>query len=1297
MCLPMRSSTSGPPRWRRLLDLGRELVTQPDIARQRELILEAAADLVDGEATLWLNRSALPEARTPGRGSHLIDLSQLPSAIMRRAVERQEPVLEGASVALPLRGPGDVLGVLEVRRAKAAPFSDDEGRADLALLEGLATQAAAALQAGRQIAVERWRLEQLSLVRTVSAEVANVLDLDELAHRVVNLVLRTFGYYYVALFILEPDRETLLCRASAGPAQSGAEEETSTSFAPSVPLGRGIVGHVAQTGEEILAGDVSRDPHYRYVDVLPETKSEAALPLKIEERVVGVLDVQSDQAERFDETDVLVLRALADQTAIAVEDAQLYSDLRLRADQLSAVTEVSRVVASILDLEELLNRVVALIHERFGYPFVHLFTMDASRQRIVYRAGWPPSRAGALEDSKLRCELEGPEGGPQGIAGWAACHGETVLSNDVRHDPRYRRVGPLAIDARAQLAVPLVFGSEVLGVLDVQSDRRGAFGADDRFLFEALADSVAIALRNANLYRSERWRWRVAEGMRDVAGLLSAGIELDEVLDAILNRLGALLPCDASAIWLLQDETLCLSAVRGADKNVCVSHSLSEANTWLQQALVAAQPTVREPSERPEPLGATLGFGTDYSAIAAPLRAGDRRLGLLTLIHHTPDRYGPESRAMTAAFASYAAVAIENTRLYQRAQEQAYISTVLLQVAEATQSTTTLDEVLGTVVRLMPMLVGVERCAFFLWDESEQAFVSVGACGLDDEQERAFERLRIRPNDVPAFNRLHLTREPVAVNSTSASFDAAPAPVQAFESPLLLPLLAHGEVLGAMLVDYAYDQEQDRPGPEDGAYPHERMAIMRGIAYQAAMAAENARLLEARQEEAYVSAALLQVAQAVVSLTELDEILDSIVRITPMLVGVERCVIFLWSEDGGGQYPRDEQYPEGVFRPARGYGLSVPERAFAPHEFPLLDAVREQNQLITLEGPDRIRDHVPPQLTGELGLALEGAEPSSNVTEAVVAVPLAVKGNVLGVLLVGEGGRHSGFDERRLEIITGIAQQAALAVQNDRLQQEMAERERLERELQLAREIQQTFMPEKLPDLPGWELAVTWRAARQVAGDFYDVFELPGRRLGLVIADVADKGMPAALFMALTRTLMRAAAAEERSPADALRRVNDLLVPDARHGMFVTGLYAILSLESGRLVYANAGHHPPLVLRSGAERGDRQHHGDSEHPLEQLERGEMALGVLEGIQFQEHETRLEGGDCVTLYTDGVTEALSPDSVFFGEDRLRGVIRCACDHDSAQVALNRILDAIAGFVGDNPPSDDLTLMVLRRKA
>jgi sigma-B regulation protein RsbU (phosphoserine phosphatase) len=1292
--------------WRQLLNLGQQLMAEPMIAAQRDLILEMAARLVGGRADLWLAEAL---RWLPGWEELASSPTVPPSDLMRRVFDTRRILCSEEiesdldtqgqahppSVAAPLLAPDVVLGVLQIERPGGPPFSDVE----IELIDGLATQSALALQSARQVAIERWRVEQLSLVRMVSAQVANALGLDDLFPRVADLILRTFEYYYVALFTLEPGQETLRFRASAGPIRprpdGGPRVETAprAGTALRVWMGEGIIGHVAQTGLEILANDVSCEPRYRYEDALPETRSEVALPLKIENHILGVLDVQSNEPGDFDETDVLVLRALAHNISIAVEDARLYGDLRRRADQLSAVAAVSRAVASTLDLDALFNRIVTLIHERFDYPFVHLFTVDPGRRQILYRAGSGP-RSQSLCAQELAYSLDDP----QGIIPWVARHGETVLANDVSREPRYRPSELPPANTRAELAVPLVFGGEVLGVLDLQSDRRDAFGDDDRFLFEALADEAAIAIRNANLYRSERWRRQVADSLREVAGLLSADVALDQVLEAILVELERTLPCDVAAIWLVQDDDLHLAAVHGctADDVRRVMGLLSDADSWLDQALHADQPTIRTPGSPFEPLGSAMDFPPDYSAIAAPLRAGDRRLGLLVLVHRASGRYGTESRAMTAAFASYAAVAIENTRLYEAAQEQAWVSTVLLQVAEATQSLTTLDEVLETVVRLVPMLIGVARCAVLLspeedhaWGETTEAFVPVAAYGLSPSQQAAFNRWCIAPGDVLAFDRLRLVKAPIIIRgmATDPQLSETVVPDLGFESLLLLPLLARGEVLGAMLVDYRDDQTE---------FSKERLAIMRGVAYQAAAAVENARLLEALQQEVYVSAALLQVAQAVVSFSDLDDILGAIVRIAPILVGVEWCIIFLWDDSGS------------LFRPVQAYGFPrsveveahgrVPllARGYAPGDFPLLDAVRERNSLMTFPADTSLDDSVGwgdllpsdfvadfAEYAADASSGQHRAQQMKRETRSLLAVPLSVQDDVLGVMLVEEVPpllRRS--NEKRLEIIKGIAQQAALAVQNDRLQQEQATREQLERELQLAREIQQTFMPSQLPHLPDWELAVAWRAARQVGGDFYDFFELPGGRLGLVIADVADKGMPAALFMALTRALVRAAALEDVSPAAVLARVNDLLVPDAQQGMFVTAVYAVLSLETGHLAYANAGHNLPLLLRSRARE------------LEQLGKGGMALGVLEGTRLEERVISLERGDYLVFYTDGVTEAFSAEEEIYGEGRLRAIIQAA-DGGSVQAMLDAINDSVTAFVGDNPPSDDITLMVLHR--
>ena len=625
-----------------------------------------------------------------------------------------------------------VLGALQVDRPQGPVFNAE----DIEILDGLAIQAAMALQTDRQIAIERWRIEQLSLVRQVSNQIAKVRDMDELARRVTRLIRQTFNYYFVAIFTLEPDQEALHFRHSAGPMQPGGSLPKDAVRLPSIRLGQGIVGHVAQSGAELVANDTSQEPRFRYAEVLPDTRSEAALPLKIEGQVLGVLDVQSNLVNDFQETDMLVLRALAGNVAIAVEGAQLYSRLRRRAEQLAAVAEVSAAITSILDENDLLNQVVNLIHERFGYPYVHIFDVHLGRRKVFYKAG-SGARSQGLMEQGLAYDLDDP----QGIITWVARQGETLVANDVVQEARYRPSSLQPENTRAELAVPLMFNQEVVGVLDVQSDQVNAFSSDDRFLFEALADTVAVALRNAALYRSERWRRQVADSLREVAGLLSTDADLNQVLDAILEELDRTLPCDAAAIWLLDEDVsefhrtrpagrLHLAAVRsdepggleelsGLNVQAVVAHispsqmgkAPEDLLAFLDQVLTADQPVVRDAQSPYEPLGRVFDFPADYSAVATPLKVGEQRLGVLTLAHRTTGRYGTEARGMAAAFASYAAVAIENTRLYEAAHEQAWISTVLLQVSEATQNLTNLNELLSTVVRITPMLVGVKACA----------------------------------------------------------------------------------------------------------------------------------------------------------------------------------------------------------------------------------------------------------------------------------------------------------------------------------------------------------------------------------------------------------------------------------------------------------------------------------------------------------------------------------------------------------------------------------------------------------
>ncbi len=459
---------------------------------------------------------------------------------------------------------------------------------------------------------------------------------------------------------------------------------------------------------------------------------------------------------------------------------------------------------------------------------------------------------------------------------------------------------------------------------------------------------------------------------------------------------------------------------------------------------------------------------------------------------------------------------------------------------------------------------------------------------------------------------------------------------------------------------------------ERGRYGHEASGIVETFASYAAVSIENSRLYDAAQEQAYASAALLQVAQAVASAETIQDALETVVRSMPILVGVTSTALYGWDAVRRCYVPRAAH---GLDAAARA---EIWDRELREGEFPLLDEARRQGEATACaldSGPDR---------QSWRALRPEG-KPDRGLVRGrrlLLAVPVVIKNDCMGVLLVAEGSGARKLRSRRLEIIQGISQQIAMAIQNDLLQSQTVMRERLETEVQLARQIQRTFIPDSLPSKPGWELAARWETARQVGGDFYDVLELANGRLGLFVADVADKGMPAALFMALTRTVFRAAVSESDSPAEVLRRMNGLLYPDSGQGMFVTAVYAVLDPASGTFKYANAGHNPPLWIRSNGS-------------VEKLNRTMIALGILDSPSSTEVSITVQAGDSILMYTDGLTEAFSPKGELFGEGHLLDCV-CRGPVQSAEELISRIQAELGEFMAGEGLADDLTMLAARRQ-
>ena len=301
---------------------------------------------------------------------------------------------------------------------------------------------------------------------------------------------------------------------------------------------------------------------------------------------------------------------------------------------------------------------------------------------------------------------------------------------------------------------------------------------------------------------------------------------------------------------------------------------------------------------------------------------------------------------------------------------------------------------------------------------------------------------------------------------------------------------------------------------------------------------------------------------------------------------------------------------------------------------------------------------------------------------SILCAPLRVKEKVLGAVYVDNRLHAVIFMPADLELLIAIAASAASAIENARLYQVAVDKGRMERELSMARRVQTGLIPETIPELAGWEFAASWLPAREVAGDFYDFIPRDGRDLGLVIADVTDKGMGAALFMALTRSMVRASLEGESTAAEAITKANRLICANSSTAMPVTLFYGRVTPSGGELIYVNAGHNPPLLYRS------------TSRSFEELGRTGLVLGVDASIKLDQHSATLEPGDCLVLYTDGVTDALNATMQPFGEQRLRSTIEASAS-GSAQVIALSLLQALQEFIGGADPFDDITLLVAKR--
>jgi sigma-B regulation protein RsbU (phosphoserine phosphatase) len=406
-------------------------------------------------------------------------------------------------------------------------------------------------------------------------------------------------------------------------------------------------------------------------------------------------------------------------------------------------------------------------------------------------------------------------------------------------------------------------------------------------------------------------------------------------------------------------------------------------------------------------------------------------------------------------------------------------------------------------------------------------------------------------------------------------------------------------------------------------------------------------------------ALLYQLSQTFNSSLDLDEVLNRVMDEVIQITRAERGFVML-----------NDAESKLVFKAARGMDQRTIENPDFQISRSIVEKVALEHQpILTSDAQADARFNIRKSVI-LLGL------------RSIICVPLMLRDRCLGVIYVDSRLQAGIFSPADLELLHSIAFSAATAIENARLYQVAVEKGRIERELQMARKVQNSLLPRQIPLINGWDFDIRWKPAREVSGDYYDFIDLKEGKLGIVIADVTDKGMPAALFMASTRSFVRASANASLSPAEGIIHSNRLICGESEDGLFVTLFYALIDLQSGEFTYVNAGHNPPLFYHS------------ANGQLSILATTGIPLGIDPEHVYTQQTITLRSGDFVLLYTDGVSEATNPLGEEFGMDRLKASV-LSTPMSNCKEIIKVLEESLHSFIAPSGAFDDLTILIAKK--
>ena len=827
------------------------------------------------------------------------------------------------------------------------------------------------------------QLKELAILHAVATASAESYSEDEIIERVTKITGQLYSEV-CGILLLNEQGDTLTPHTS----YMGADV---SNWRQGYPITEGLAGKAVLLGKILRMGEVSKEAEY--IEIASGIQSELCVPIRVNERVIGVLNVESRKANAFDDGDERLLNTIAGGLGTALEKLRLSKEEQQRARELSSLYQATKSLTQSLKPEVIAEKLIANMDEMLGYEFGSVYLLEEQSQLLVPLAISKKAQNLDIYEKDMEILRTEKRALGQGIIGWVAQHGQSIRSGDVNKEPRYF---PVIKNIQSELCVPLIARGKTIGAINIETTKPQAYTDRDENLLTALASSAAIALENAQLYEAELKRREQAEMLRAATAGLTTSIEPDALNGIILDSLLTLVPYDSASIELLNEDYWEIVAGRGLPNEAALigKRYKTQPGTWgelenKRQPIILPDVRLDERFVKFE--------GSEYirSWMGVPMYTHGKLIGYLNLDSRIVNFYTAEQAAIAQTFGNQAATALENARLFQSEQRRRREAETLRLAATAISSTLDLNSVMEDILKALKQVIYYDSASVFL---HEGDWLRLAVCQGFAEPGKLINQ-KFPAND-PLLVKIWETRHPVLIKDIQKDpLFRNWGQTENIHGWMATPLLNRGRVIGYITLD------NYKPAAYDESHGETAMAF----AHQAASAIENARLYDETQRRLSEMETINRLSASLRTTQPIDEMLNILLNETLNLIQTEHGSIWLY----------DDAEDHLVQRAAHGEPVNLKNRSLKTSASSIIAQVFLSGKV-----------HVSTEAISD-SLAGKENQDNSSVGMRAACIPIQSTAGTMGVLMISVEQGHQIADQ--INLLTTMAEIAGNSIHRAQL------------------------------------------------------------------------------------------------------------------------------------------------------------------------------------------------------------------------------------------------------------------------